>query len=239
MSAIGESGWPAVHAGAHFGAAAAAHAGVGVEKLLPGEVLELARAEARARLDQGFDIAHGGEVKLRGRALEERVYRGENDVPELRDGHQREQPERRDDVEPPPPDVRIKEGLRPDAESVQGLRDEVARGRPLRPVFVAGRDFARADAQAFDEDASEEHEAKAAHNDRVLRAAPVPRQLVRRGEVAAVDRHPDTDEADHAEEVAHKAVAKVDRALEEGVLGIGPEDDRQVVIDGEQRRDDG
>ena len=92
---------------ANFGTAAAAHAGIGIEQLLPGEVLQFARPEARARLDQCFDITHRSEVERRGRALEEGVHRRKDDVPELREGHEREQPKRRNDVEPPPPDVRI------------------------------------------------------------------------------------------------------------------------------------
>ena len=67
-------------------------------------------------------------------------------------------------------------------------------------------------------------------------AAAVPGQLVRRRDVAAVHRHPDPDQPDHAKDIADEAVGEVDAAFEEGMLGIGAEDQGQVVIEGQQQR---
>ena len=222
--------------GADGRASATADAGVSVEELLPGKVLELAGAEALALLHQLFEVAHRRQVELGGGTLEKAVDWCEEDVAELGHRHEGEQGERADDMEPPDDLVNV-EG-RIGADAAEGFCEEPARGGPVGPVFVACRDFVASDSQAFDKDAGEEHEAEKTYDQPIFGVSAVPGELGRRSDVAAVNGHADADEPDDAEEVADKAVAEVDPALQEGVLGILAEDQREVVIEREEDGDD-
>ena len=213
-------------------AAPAAHAGVGVEQLLPGEVPQRAPAQAAALLDELLEIAHGREVGGHGGTLEEGVDGRQRDVPELGQPQQPQQREGAGHVHPPEDAVRGEQ--RALARAAHDLRHRPARGRPPRPALVAARNLVPADAQPLHDEAREEHEAEQPHHDRVLRLAAVPRELGGRGPEAPEQGHAHADQPDQPEHVPHEAVAQVHAALEEGVLAAHLEDEREIVVDGQR-----
>ena len=97
---------------AHRGAAAADRAGVGVEQLLPGEVLDRRRAE---RLELGLHEVRHRLHRALGPVLvaQVHVHRRRDHVPQLRGGQDDEERDERGEVDAPQPPVRVCEVARP------------------------------------------------------------------------------------------------------------------------------
>ena len=205
--------------GAVVGAAAAAHADVELEQLLHREVLELGNAEVFLL----FNVLDHVEFARRGRALEEGVGWGEDEVIELRVTEQRDPGERADHVDPPEGGVDVE--CSGDLHAGEHQGDDVADRRPIGPLGV-GVDLGGVDTQSLDQESGDQQRAEAADDQPVL---PGRQPGGARPDPAMGDRHADTDDPDQAKDVGDERVAEVTRADEDV--------NRDVIVDREQGGD--
>ena len=204
-------------------AASAAHAGVQLEQLLPGEVLNLPDPEDFLLLDV-FDLREpAGCVG----AQEEGVHRREDHVVQPREDDEPQPAERQHDVGPPAPRMQGQHLTLVEPEQVEELREPPRDERPPRPVRVRVQ-FGRVDAERLHQEAREQHQAEP-QDDRVVLDPLVPANAVEIVEVAPIQRHADADQPDQPEEVAVEG--------EEQVVAAGEEADAQIIVDRHLRRD--
>ena len=222
--------------GADLGAATAADAGVELEELLPGEVLDLADAEDLLLLD----VLDGGEAAGGVGAQEEGVDGREDHVVEAREDEQAEPAEGEPDVAPPRPGVGAEHVRLRDVEEPPELGEAPRDERPARPAGLRlelgpvleheAVELGAVDTERLDEEAGDEDQAEAG-DDGVVLDALVPADAMEVVEVAAVEGHADADEADQAEEVAVEG--------EEQVVAPVEEVERGVVVDRDLGGDEG
>ena len=203
---------------AHRRAAAADRARVGVEELLPGEVLDRRRAEG---LELGLhEVRHGlhralGPVLV----LQVHVHRRRDHVPELRGRQDDQERDERSEVDAPQPAVRVAAALLADQPSKS---DES--GYPTNDHFSNVGTTDLRDAQRLGEEAGERDHEERDEDDRVLGLGLDP-DAVRALDVAPGDRPDDADGEHDAGEVGRERVALVHAAVEElQVVG-------QLVVD--------
>ena len=192
---------------AHRGAAPADGAGVGVEELLPGEVLDRRRAEG---LEVGLhEVRHGlhralGPVLV----LQVHVHRRRDHVPELRGRQDDQERDEGGEVDAPQPRWAVLQVAR--RRAVEQRRERVPDERPLLEVGTTDL----GDAQRLGEEAGERDHEERDEDDRVLGLG-LDADAVRPFEVAPGDRPDDADGEHDAGEVGRERVALVHAAVEE------------------------
>ena len=208
---------------AHARAAAAHRAGVGVEQLLPREVLDDGRAE---RLELGLhQVRHRLHRALRAVVVAQvHVERRREHVAQHRGGQDHEEGDERHDVADPPDPVPVLQGL--ERRTVDELAQRVADEAPL---LVVGGSL-EGDAEHLGAEAGEPDGEERAEDQGVLGLG-LDADPVRPLHVATHDRPHDAADEDDAGGVADERVGLVRAAVEElEVLG-------ELVVDLEHGRD--